>query len=343
MPYDSNGNYTLPDTYFVENGDTVLPIQHNPPLEDIQAALSAVVLRSGVAPMSGDLKMGTKKVTGMGDGTATTDAVTKGQLDRQSVKFTTKSANYTAVSSDNNATIRFTGAYTLSLDDAATLGASWSVNVAAGGGTVTIDPDASETVNGLSTLKIYDGQSASIFCDGSNFVAQIRGASAWETIREDTLVNVAAYDVTDLSAFRALRISGHIYPSVDASVFMRTSTNNGVSYDSGASDYGFQYMVGTGTTSSANSGNTSSINLSQSNSVESSPDDGMTLDLMFENFNKNINLKGIGTLSYTLTTAFLLVGSLLFRRNQATARNAFRIATGAGTLSGVIVVEGIRG
>jgi len=81
MPFDSNGNYTLPTSYFVENGDTVLPIQHNPPFEDVAQALSASLLRDGRAPMSGDLKMGGKKIINLADATAMTDAVTKQQLD----------------------------------------------------------------------------------------------------------------------------------------------------------------------------------------------------------------------------------------------------------------------
>ncbi|UNZ49315.1 hypothetical protein [Agrobacterium tumefaciens] len=81
MPFDSNGNYTLPTSYFVENGDTVLPIQHNPPFEDVAQALSLAILRDGRSPMSGDLKMGGKKIINLADATATTDAVTKQQLD----------------------------------------------------------------------------------------------------------------------------------------------------------------------------------------------------------------------------------------------------------------------
>lgn len=81
MPFDSNGNYTLPTSYFVENGDTVLPIQHNPPFEDVAQALSASLLRDGRAPMSGDLKMGGKKIINLADAAALTDAVTKQQLD----------------------------------------------------------------------------------------------------------------------------------------------------------------------------------------------------------------------------------------------------------------------
>ncbi|UXT59636.1 hypothetical protein FY134_18230 [Agrobacterium fabrum] len=81
MPFDSNGNYTLPTSYFVENGDTVLPIQHNPPFEDVAQALSATLVRDGRSPMSGDLKMGTHKITFLAEGTSNTDAVNKAQMD----------------------------------------------------------------------------------------------------------------------------------------------------------------------------------------------------------------------------------------------------------------------
>nr|WP_250809344.1 hypothetical protein [Neorhizobium tomejilense] len=167
MPYDSNGNYTLPGSYFVENGDTVLPVQHNPPLEDIRSALSSVILRSGVAPMSGDLKMGTKKITGMASGTATTDAVNKGQLDAETLRYVTKAGNYTALASDNAAFIRFTGNATLALTAAAILAPSWWMIVAADGGDVTIDPNASETIDGAATLVVRNGSSALIVCDGT--------------------------------------------------------------------------------------------------------------------------------------------------------------------------------
>lgn len=81
MPYDANGNYTLPDGYFVETGDTVLPSQHNPPFEDISQALNNVVLRNGTAPMGDDLNMGAFRILNLADGENAQDAVTKKQLD----------------------------------------------------------------------------------------------------------------------------------------------------------------------------------------------------------------------------------------------------------------------
>lgn len=193
MPYDSNGNYTLPNSYFVANGDTVLPIQHNPPLEDIQAALSSVLLRSGVAPMTGDLKMGTKKITGMADGTATTDGATKGQVDLASLKYAVKNANYKAVSSDNATAFRFTGAFTLSFDPAATLGASWNATVIADGGDVTLDPDSSETVDGFTSLVVPNGRSMRIICDGAGFRTDFgQNIPLHELIQDLTLSNNVA-------------------------------------------------------------------------------------------------------------------------------------------------------
>ncbi len=81
MPFDSNGNYTLPTSYFVENGDTVLPIQHNPPFEDVAQALSATLLRDGRTPLAGNLNAASFKITNIGAATAPTDAVAKSQMD----------------------------------------------------------------------------------------------------------------------------------------------------------------------------------------------------------------------------------------------------------------------
>ncbi len=83
--------------------------------------------------------------------------------------YTTKAANYTAVADDNNAFLRFSAAATLSLTAAATLAANWKVLVVANGGDVVIDPNASETIDGKTTLTVRDGSSVLVICDGTNF------------------------------------------------------------------------------------------------------------------------------------------------------------------------------
>lgn len=57
MPTDSNGAYSLPNGYQAATGETILASQHNPPLEDLAAAVTGRLPRSGIAPMSGPLKL----------------------------------------------------------------------------------------------------------------------------------------------------------------------------------------------------------------------------------------------------------------------------------------------
>lgn len=80
MSDDSNGRYSLPPGYIGVTGQTILTSQHNPPLEDIAAALTNRLPRAGTAPMLANLPMGGFKVTGLGNGSAADDAATYGQL-----------------------------------------------------------------------------------------------------------------------------------------------------------------------------------------------------------------------------------------------------------------------
>lgn len=57
MPSDSSGNYSLPAGYLAVAGDTIQPSQHNPPLEDLGAAATARLMRSGAGPMTGPIKL----------------------------------------------------------------------------------------------------------------------------------------------------------------------------------------------------------------------------------------------------------------------------------------------
>lgn len=79
MPYDGNGIASVAGNRPV-NGQDTDAAQINVPLADIQSMLSQVLLKSGVAPMTGNLNMNTFKVTGLGDASSDGDAVTLSQL-----------------------------------------------------------------------------------------------------------------------------------------------------------------------------------------------------------------------------------------------------------------------
>lgn len=62
------------------------------------------------------------------------------------------------------------GTFTQTLTASGTLGGGWWVYYGnSGTGTVTIDPDGTETIGGASTLTIYPNELYLIQCDGSNF------------------------------------------------------------------------------------------------------------------------------------------------------------------------------
>lgn len=56
MPRDNNGIYSLPVGYVAQAGEVIQPSQHNPPLEDLAAAMSGSLPRNGAAPMTGPIK-----------------------------------------------------------------------------------------------------------------------------------------------------------------------------------------------------------------------------------------------------------------------------------------------
>lgn len=79
MPYDSNGNATINRDRAV-TGQTAAAPQVNVPFDDVQSMLSQVLLRSGVAPMTGPLNMNGFRATGAADALADGDLVTLSQV-----------------------------------------------------------------------------------------------------------------------------------------------------------------------------------------------------------------------------------------------------------------------
>lgn len=119
------------------------------------------------------------------------------------VGYVTKNSNYTALVTDKNAFFRFTSSATLYLDDAATLTSGWCCWIMADGGSVTIDPDGSETVNGALTLTIDDGFSAFVLCSGTTFYALTLTPQDIADMKLDAAqpyISVASAATTDIGA-----------------------------------------------------------------------------------------------------------------------------------------------
>jgi hypothetical protein len=119
------------------------------------------------------------------------------QVEIRSTAYAAQSGGYTAVLGDKCTVQRFTAAATLALTAAATLGSGWTMTVVADGGAVTIDPNGSETIGGLTTQIVPNGSAATIICDGSNFFFTYL-PTGWRAIRTVSFSAASAIDMTDL-------------------------------------------------------------------------------------------------------------------------------------------------
>lgn len=85
-----------------------------------------------------------------------------------------RTSNTMLDSSDIGKTIIASTAFTQTFDAVATLGDGWYVDYKNNGaGTITLDPNASENINGATTLTLAPGESGRIWCNGSALFMQV--------------------------------------------------------------------------------------------------------------------------------------------------------------------------
>lgn len=195
------------------------------------------------------------------DATQTTQATTLAQLNvAKLITVVSKSANYTAVAADINNLFSCTSTFTLALTAAATLANGWHCEVRNDGtGVITIDPNSSETIDGLATLKLYPGEAFTVVCDGSNFktVGRQRGRIL---LGKQDVISGSPVSVVDFTSFITSDFDQYILegdsvvPVTDGvNAYLRGSTNGGSSYLAGT-EYSYQH-IGTDATSTPSSGN----------------------------------------------------------------------------------------
>ncbi len=91
-----------------------------------------------------------------------------------SMPYATKSSGYTLAATDRGKLIDCTAAVEIELLAVATAGAGFYFIAKANGGAVTLDPNASENINGSSSsLVVANGTSAIVACDGTAWYAII--------------------------------------------------------------------------------------------------------------------------------------------------------------------------
>ena len=144
---------------------------HIHPSDTSRASLASPTF-TGTVTLPSTTSIGTVSSTELGYLDGVTGSV---QTQLNSTIFTAgvvaKSAAYTVVAADRGKTFNCTGTFTLTLTEAATLADGFAFSVVnSGTGTITIDPNSSETIDGAITLALDTGQSCIVACNGSSFV-----------------------------------------------------------------------------------------------------------------------------------------------------------------------------
>ena len=116
MSRNGSGTYVLPTGNPVVTGTTITSNWANTTFSDVATALTGSVAADGQTPMTGPLAMGNNKITGVADGTASSDVATVNQISNPNI--TGGSIDGTPIGNISPSTGRFT---TLNVSGGATL------------------------------------------------------------------------------------------------------------------------------------------------------------------------------------------------------------------------------
>jgi hypothetical protein len=242
-----------------------------------------------------------------GDGTWATPSGGGGSA---TYTISNKTAAYTVVVGDLGAIINCSGAtsFTVSLTAAATLGSGFNVwiwnNTTTTAMAVTIDPNSTETIDGVATLILRQGEGTQIVCDGTN----------WQTGNKKTMRGYAE-NVT-ATATRPVATSQYAM----AIGINSGGTGSQAVTGAGAMALGGSYASGIDSFAAVTTNNTSSYGATQSSAIA-----------------LGSQCKSSGQYAFSAGSANISSGSASYVHGQVSTASAdYSIAFGNFALSNVI-------
>lgn len=162
---DGSGTYSLPEAPFVA-GTTIASTAVNSDLSDIAAALTQSISKDGQTAYTGNQPMGGNKLTGLGAGTAASDAARVDQVQAGLVGYAAASGTDTYTASMSPAVAAYTtgAAYRVKFTNAnATTTPTLNLN-SLGAKTITRRDGSAVAAGDIAAGGVYD-----LFYDGTNF------------------------------------------------------------------------------------------------------------------------------------------------------------------------------
>lgn len=201
---------------------------------------------------------------------------------------------------------------------------------------------------GAANITTAAGDTAIMVSEGSGdwrcVSYQRAGGSIWENLGEVTASGSSSLVKGSLSAYKTLRITGFLRPdTANQLILLQTSTDAGSSYASTSGDYAVQYIRAQGATVEAAGNSTQTGCLVTGTSVGSGANEGVAFEIIVHEFNVAAWMRMEGK-----TTARIGAGTIYHETNSSlrlstTARNALRIISASGNITGYARFEGIRG
>jgi hypothetical protein len=166
-----------------------------------------------------------------------------------------------------------------------------------------------------------------------------------DVIYSGAVSSTSAFALNNLSGYRTVNVRGRFRPVNDSVLLLlRTSTDNGSNYDTGASDYAYQLLRGTGSTVSVDTDEDYLAVLISPTSVGNTSNEGVFFDFTMSEFNQAQEMYLTGTAHMKDASANMMTATIGGRRNQATARDAFTLFFASGNIDVAhITVTGVRG
>lgn len=169
----------------------------------------------------------------------------------------------------------------------------------------------------------------------------------WEDVGIFNPSAQGSLDITGLSAYSMLRVEGYLVPTTDATQLgLRTSTNNGSSFDGGASDYSWtgHFSNGSSVATSTDADDTW-ISLSVGNAnIGNVTTEGVHLDLLMTRFNASNHMILSGVVTVIRDNGSVMPMQVGGKRLSTSARDAFQFRFNTGNIAiGKISVRGLRG
>jgi len=150
MSRNGSGTYTLPAGNPVVTGTTIASTWANNTLTDIATALTGSLAADGQTTATGNLKMGNNRITGLANGTLSTDATTVSQVDTAiataGATYLLKASNLSDVANATTARGNLTAAKSGANSDITSLTGLTTALSAAQGGTGLTAPGTSGNV-----------------------------------------------------------------------------------------------------------------------------------------------------------------------------------------------------